>query len=314
MRVLTRMVAWSMAWLSAGGVPNAFSQTGAPPAVMSTDTITASFDKPSQSIRLAPLETAFRIPDDISVRDFMTRPNFVSLDTEVQNGRSLMLEIYFTSSTCADWMQRKSASSDHKRKMQKPGSGLYDSRWSQTYFDRKGWTYLCLDRPGGTVQVETTPLDKLPREALFRLTANMADGLLPQTVQASTSAAAPTPAAIASSPAASPIERVTGVAQSPPISVDTVFPKSLGEAARSCASDTGAAQQYGQLNCGLLESFARMQKHCMQGLDQSCVSIAGIAEDEKDFATAAIYHQAACDRGEKASCKKALKFRQKAGL
>ncbi len=232
----------------------------------------------TRTIRLDPIGIRIRIPDDVAVREFTPYSNSVSIASEVSGDHDMNLEIGFGPSSCTDWYNSKVQLKSGKPGKLKTGTPMYDARWYPTYFDRKGWIYVCLDRPGGSVYIESTPLRNLPVEPFLHVTANIADAFLPDSVKAASAAA---PAAPTSA-----------------VSVDNLYPHFIEPSALRCRTEGSASA------CQAVQTFEAVHKMCSDGRASACFGIANQAAIFGEEQTAKTYYQRSCDLGETTACKK----------
>jgi hypothetical protein len=246
--------------------------------------INASLDTANRSVRLEPIGISIKLPDDMAVNNFNVRPDFMEIVALLRPSGFLPLEIYFQPPACSEWIA--SSAKNLKKKTQKPGTKLFDERWSQTWLASDDWKYFCLDRPGGgSVRIDTSaPLEKFPRQPFYQFTANVADAFQ---VPAGGAAAAP-----AMTPAAA-------------TDVSGVTPKFADGMAALCNSGN-------QLQCQALSQYRSLHQSCVDGGWGQCNAAGAMCEQDKDFQCAASYYQRSCDLGNSDACEKAKKNARKA--
>lgn len=246
--------------------------------------ITASLDAANRSVWLEPIGISIRIPDNMAVDGFYARPDFMNIVAILRPTGFLPLEIYFQPSACSEWFA--SSAKNKRKKTQKPGAGLFDERWNQTWLASDEWNYFCLDRPdSGSIRIDTSaPLEKLPREPFYRFTANMADAFQVQGSGAGgTSAVAPATAT-----------DVSGIA-----------PGFAANMANLCSNGD-------QPQCQALATYRSYHQSCIDGGRGQCSAAGAFSESAEDFETAALYFQRSCDLGNADACQKAKKNARKA--
>lgn len=259
----------------------------APPATA----IDASLDSGSRSIRLAPLGVSVAIPDDMAISRFNASKDAFSLSGDFKPSGLMSIDVRFVSGgpapDCAAWFAA-SDSMKSRLKTQKKGAEFYDSRWHPKYYENKSrWVTLCMDRPGGFVFVETVPIGATAVQPMRHFTANVADALLPQTVQTSVAAQAPAPTPISY------------------INISNELPVFFGRAVIACEVEQRQAQ------CAARDQFQQWRALCQNRNDyntgdaSACRAIGKVTRIYEEFGIAAKYFQRACDLGEAAACKEA---------
>ena len=241
-------------------------------------------------VRIEPPGFNLRLPEGSTLRDFQSSAGYFTLNLDYRTG-GVAFYFYAPLNSCADWEKELASPSSSWKRYQRPAdASAYDSRWNSNYFINKSREVnLCLDRPGGSIQLTAQEFGR--STALRDLTLGLANGFLPGTTAAQTASSAAQTSA-----------------------VSNVYPLRMIEAARVCKSGGTDPQTtfLAQLNCDIVKNFNSMRSSCMRGEARYCTFIADQAAKDKDYTAAAAYYQQACDLGDKKSCGRAEDNKKKA--
>jgi len=269
--------------------PAVVQETAPPAAAAAPAAITPVLDAPNRSIRLNPLGVSVAIPSNMAIREFNASDNFMGITGEFGQSNTRSFDVRFssggTTQNCEAWFASSQSMSGRLKEPSK-GAEFYDSRWYGRYYENKdGWITLCMDRPGGFLFAETTPVKGKPVEPMKEFTTNLADAFLPRSTQA----------IIAEAIAAAAAQRTSH------IDVTWEYPGSVRTSRFNC-NELGRAAA-----CQAVEIFEIIHRQCIDNNGAVCSAIGDRAFKEKDYATARTYYLRACDLGEEDACKKADK-------
>jgi hypothetical protein len=280
------MAAAALFCLWTGSTP---AQDATPPAAPAAPgPVNAVLDSGTRIIRLDALGAQAAIPKSIAIGEFRSFPNAFSLSGDFGGASNVMrLIVNFVDGTaCASWTSG-SPGYDSRWVTAEQGTAPFDSRWHPKYQQHSsGKIVFCMDRPGGAISVETTPMNAKAAQPIREFTSNLADAFVPRPADASATVA----------------EAAAGPHSWIDISGD--IPTFITMAGIYC--DEGR-----QVQCEAKANYLNWHRQCQEGNAALCSMIGRMSATNEEYAISAKFYSRACELGDSDACKKAKQSQSK---